>query len=140
MEIRALLRLGRTDEAAALVNTTALDCYTCVRLRGSVAEARGNFPAAQRWFAEAVRQGPRLAQGYLDWGRLLLRAHRPDAALAKIERSAELSPNSPDPMKYWGDALAAQGKRDEALVKYDAALKIAPNWQELKQARARVAG
>lgn len=138
LQVRALLKLGRNDEAAALIGRTPLDCYTCLRMRGRVAEAMGDLPGAQRWFAEAVKQGPRLAQAYLDWGRLLLRAGRQEAAIAKIERSAEMSPNWPDPLKCWGDALAAQGKRDAALAKYDAALKIAPNWTELQQARARL--
>ena len=69
LEARALIQLGRVDEAAALIAQTPLDCYTCVRVRGLVEEARGRCTAAQRWYAEAARQGPRLAPAFADWGR-----------------------------------------------------------------------
>jgi tetratricopeptide (TPR) repeat protein len=138
LQTTALVKLGRTREAAALIAKTPLDCYDCILARGLVAEAQGDLPSAQRWFAEAVKQGPRLAPAYVDWGRLLVRARRFDPAVAKLSRAADLSANWADPLKYWGDALAAQGKRDDALAKYDAALKLAPNWQELQQARARL--
>jgi tetratricopeptide (TPR) repeat protein len=135
-EARALLRLGRIDEAAALIAKTPLDCYSCVRVRGLVEEARGNAPAAQRWFAEAARQAPRLAPAFADWGRLLARAGHYDTAEVKLARAAELAPNWADPLKYQGDMLVAQGRTKDALAKYDAALKLAPAWTELRNARA----
>jgi tetratricopeptide (TPR) repeat protein len=138
LEARALARLGRLDEAAALIAKTPLDCYNCVRVRGLVEEARGNAPAAQRWFAEAARQGPRLAPAFADWGRLLAEARHYDSAEVKLSRAVQLAPNWADPLKYWGDLLAAQGRTREALAKYDAALKLAPNWAELRGARASV--
>ena len=58
-----------------------------------VAEAQENAAEAQRWFAEAVRQGPRLPDAYVDWGKLLIHARRFDAAIPKLSRAAELSPN-----------------------------------------------
>lgn len=137
-EALALIRLGRTEEAAALIARTPVDCYDCVRVRGLVAQARGDLPAAQRWFSEAVRQGPRLSPAYVDWGRLLIRARRYDSAESKLARAAQLSPNWADPLKYWADALAAQNRRDEALAKYDAALRLAPKWEELRRERAKL--
>jgi tetratricopeptide (TPR) repeat protein len=138
LEAQALIQLGRTEEATALIAKTPLDCYNCVRTRGMVAEAQRNAAEAQRWFVEAVRQGPRLPVAYVDWGRLLIRSRHFDAAIPKLARAAQLSPNWADPLKYWGDVLAAEGKRSDALAKYDAALKLAPDWEELKQARARL--
>ena len=140
LEARALIKLGRLDEAAALIAQTPLDCYTCVRGRGLVEEARGNAPAAQRWYAEAARQAPRLAPAFADWGRLLANARRYEGAEVKLARSVQLAPNWADPLKTWGDMLAAEGKRSEALAKYDAALKLAPAWAELRRARASVQG
>jgi tetratricopeptide (TPR) repeat protein len=136
LEARALLQLGRTAEAAALIATTPPDCYTCVRVRGLVEEARGNAPAAQRWFAEAERQAPRLAPAFADWGRLLAEAHHYDTAEVKLAFAAKLAPNWADPLKTRGDMLAAQGRRKEALADYDAALKLAPDWSALLRARA----
>jgi tetratricopeptide (TPR) repeat protein len=138
LEAQALVELGRTDEAAALIAKTPLDCYDCIRTRGMVAEAQRNAAEAERWFVEAVRQGPRLPAAYVDWGRLLIHAHHFDAAIPKLARAAQLSPNWADPLKYWGDVLAAEGKRSDALAKYDAALKLAPDWEELKQTQARL--
>jgi len=139
-EAQALLQLGRVDEAAALIARTPLDCYTCVRVRGLVEEARGNAPAAQRWFAEAARQGPRLAPAFADWGRLLANARHFDTAGVKLAYAARLAPNWAEPLKYWGDMLAAQGRRKEALAKYDAALKLAPTLSELRSAHAALQG
>jgi tetratricopeptide (TPR) repeat protein len=136
LEARALVQLGRLDEAAALIAQTPLDCYTCVRVRGLVEEARGKRAEAQRWFAEAARQAPRLAPAFADWGRLLAEARHYGGAEVKLARAVQLAPNWADPLKFWGDMLAAEGKRDEALAKYEAALKLAPNWAELRRARA----
>jgi tetratricopeptide (TPR) repeat protein len=139
LQAEALSILGRHAEAAALTAKTPLDCYTCVRVRGLVAQAAGDPRAAQRWFAEAARQGPRLAPAFADWGQLLAKHRRFASAEVKIKEAVRLAPNWADPLKTWGDSLAAQGKRAEALAKYDAALKLAPKWAELRQARERVA-
>jgi tetratricopeptide (TPR) repeat protein len=139
LEAEALARLGRTNEAAALISKTPLDCYDCLRARGIVAQAQGDLPGAQRWFLEAARQGPRLPQAFVDWGKLLLQARHYGSAEVKLRYAAKLAPNWADPLKYWGDALAGEGKRDRALAKYDSALKLTPKWHELGQARARAA-
>ena len=138
-EARALTKLGRLDEAAALIGRTPLDCYDCVRTRGLVAEARGDRRGAQLWYLAAAKLGPRLPAAFEDWGRLLARAGRYQSAEVKLREAVRLAPNWADPLKDWGDMLAAQGKRSEALAKYDAALKLAPNWDALRQARSQPA-
>jgi tetratricopeptide (TPR) repeat protein len=60
------------------------------------------------------------------------------SAEERFSKAARLAPNWADPLKYWGDPLAAQRKPREAIDKYDAAWKLAPKWQELGQARARL--
>ena len=140
IQAEALALLGRNAEAQAIAGKTPLDCYDCLRVRGLVA-ARSRQPmAAQRWFAEAARQGPRLPAAFVDWARLLAANRRFGGAEARFAKAARLAPNWADPLKYWGDALLAQGKHDAALAKYDAALKLAPKWQELRSARAGLAG
>ena len=136
----ALAMLGRVAEAQAVIAKTPLDCYECLRVRGLVATRSGQPMAAQRWFAKAARQGPRLPAAFVDWARLLADHKRFAGAEARFAKAARLAPNWADPLKYWGDALLARGKRDAALAKYDAALKLAPKWQALKAARARAAG
>ncbi|MCY7271127.1 MAG: hypothetical protein LH485_03600, partial [Sphingomonas bacterium] len=138
-EARVLAMLGRTDEAAALIGRTPLDCYDCVRTRGLVDEARGDRRRAQSWYLAAAKLGPRLPAAFADWGRLLAKAGRYESAKVKLKEAVRLAPNWAEPLKSWGDMLAAQGKRAEALAKYDAALKLAPNWRDLNAARATVA-
>ena len=137
LQAQALSLLGKHGEAQALIGKTPLDCYSCVRVRGIVAQGAGDVTQPQRWFAEAVKQGPRLAPAYVDWARLLAKYQRFPGAEARFAKAAKLAPNWANPLKYWGDALAAQGKREDALAKYEAALKLAPNWVELRQARSR---
>ena len=138
-EAQVLVKLGRLDEAAALIGRTPLDCYECVRTRGLVAEARGDRRGAQLWYLAAAKLGPRLPAAFEDWGRLLAKAGRYEPAEVKLKEAVRLAPNWADPLKDWGDMLAAQGKRDAALAKYAAALKLAPNWQALRQARDKIA-
>lgn len=134
----ALARLRRNSEAEAIIRLSPLDCYECLRVRGLVAEGLGRPQQAQLWYARTVRHGPRLARAYVDWARLLARFRRFKGAEARFRTAADLAPNWADPLKYWGDALAAQGRREHALEKYDAALKLAPKWAELRQDRARL--
>jgi tetratricopeptide (TPR) repeat protein len=137
--VDALLALGRRSEASALAATTPLDCYDCVRARGLTAAAAGDFKRADRWFAEAVRQGPKLAQAYLDWGRVQIARKQYAEAEANLARAARFAPNWADPLKARGDLLAAQGRWREALSAYDLGLKAAPRWTALREARAKAA-
>ncbi|WP_114226752.1 MULTISPECIES: hypothetical protein [Sphingomonas] len=139
LETEALVALSRLPEAAALIARTPLDCYTCVRDRGLVAEAMGNAREAQRWYAEAVRQAPRLAPAYADWGRLLGKVRHFDTADEKLATAIRLAPNWADPHKLRGDLFAAQGRSADATKEYDAALRLAPNWAAARQARATLA-
>jgi tetratricopeptide (TPR) repeat protein len=139
LQAEAMLVLGRNAEAAALISKTPRDCYTCVRVRGMVAQANGKSVDAQRWLREAIRQGPRLAPAYVDYARLLAANRRWAGAERHFAQATELSPSWGDPLKYWADALAAQGKRTEALAKYDAALKLSPSWAALRKTRNRAA-
>lgn len=136
-EAQILTKLGRLDEAAALIGRTPLDCYECVRTRGVVAEARGDRRRAQLHYLAAAKLGPRLPAAFADWGRLLVNAGRHQSAEVKLREAVRLAPNWADPLKYQGDSLAAQGKKAEAHAKYDAALKLAPSWSELRAARQR---
>ena len=104
VQAEALSILGRHAEAAALIAKTPLDCYTCVRTRGLVARAAGDPRAAQRWFAEAAHQGPRLAPAFADWGRLLAEHRRFESAEVKLKEAVRLAPNWADPLKIWATA------------------------------------
>jgi tetratricopeptide (TPR) repeat protein len=134
-EAHALARLGRLAEAEALIATTPTDCYPCVRIRAQIAEIKGDHAAADRWFAEALRQGPSLPFAESEWGDALAARGEFDLAASKYEAAHAKSPRFADALKGWGDVLARQGQWSAGLAKYDEALKLAPNWRELHQAR-----
>ena len=131
---------GNRDAAQAVIATTPLDCYPCMRARGIMAAAGGDRRQAEGWFAEAIRQGPDLPQAYADRGAARLASGDVAGALSDAGRAKAVSPRNADALKLWGDALARQGRWREAVAKYDAALPFAPAWGALRQARAAAAG
>ncbi|NEX94968.1 hypothetical protein [Caulobacter sp. 17J65-9] len=123
-----MARLGDADGAQALIETTPTDCYTCVRMRGVVASAAGDWAGADRWFTEAVRQGPSLPFAYADWGESLMARGRYDAAIARFRQAAEKGPRWADPLELWGEALMKKGDWAGAVEQFAAADKLAPKW------------
>ncbi len=126
---------GDITSATALISQTPTDCYLCVRTRAKVAAATGDAAAADRWFAEAVRQAPDLPSAYYEWGEALFARGDLTGAAREFSLAHAKGPHFADPLKAWGDVLAKQGHLDQALAKYDEALKDAPDWTTLKQAR-----
>jgi tetratricopeptide (TPR) repeat protein len=135
----ALAKLGRQAEADALIATTPTDCYQCLWTRGLVATQKKDWPAADRWFAEAVRQAPAIPLAYYDWGQARLAKGDLAGAVAEFRLANQTGPHWADPLKSWGDLLARQGQWKAALAKYDQALKYAPAWADLHQAREAAA-
>ncbi len=124
----ALAKLGDAAGAQALIAATPLDCYLCVRMRGQIAATAHEWPAAQRWFAEAVRQGPSLPFAETDWGLMLLDEGDPDAAVVKLEAAAKKGPHFADPQELWGEALMRKGDFAGAAGRFEAADRDAPHW------------
>jgi tetratricopeptide (TPR) repeat protein len=129
-------RFGDLAAAQALIVTTPTDCYLCVRARGMLAAAGGDKRQGERWFAQAIEQGPDLPQAFTDRGAARLGWGDVAGALADARRANAISPRNPDALKLWGDALSRQGRWEDARAKYDAALKFAPAWMALRQVRA----
>jgi tetratricopeptide (TPR) repeat protein len=129
---------GHPDKADAVLKTagTFVDCY---RFRADILGGRGDWPGAQKAYADAVALAPDLPAAYYSWGVALAKHGNLDGAAAKFKDSNLKGPHWADPLKAWGDVLAKQGKTKEALAKYDEALKYAPNWKQLKEAREAVA-
>jgi len=129
---------GHPDKADAVLKTagTFVDCY---RFRADILDGRGDWPGAQKAYAEAVALAPDLPAAYYSWGVALAKHGNLDGAAAKFKNANLKGPHWADPLKAWGDVLAKQGKTKEARVKYDDALKYAPNWAALKEAREAAA-
>jgi tetratricopeptide (TPR) repeat protein len=135
LEALALAQTGDVAGAEALIATTPPDCYLCLRVRGQIAAQKRDRPAAERWFADAVRQAPSLPFAYADRGEARLAMGDAAGAIADFANAHRRSPHFADPIKGWGDALARQGQRRAALAQYDEALKYAPAWVALRRAR-----
>jgi tetratricopeptide (TPR) repeat protein len=129
---------GHPDKADALLKSagTFVDCY---RFRADVIDGRGNWPGAQKAYAEAVALAPDLPAAYYSWGVALARHGDLAGAETKLIEANKRGPHWADPLKVWGDVLLKQGNIREALAKYDQALKYAPNWKQLKEARQAAA-
>ena len=128
-QARALAHLGRSAEAWALISQTPLDCYDCVRTRGEIADLAGRPMEADRWFAEAVRQGPSLPQAHLDWARARLARGDVDGAIAELSLAHSKGPHFPDPLELWGEALMKKkGDFAGAAAKFAEADRYAPHW------------
>jgi tetratricopeptide (TPR) repeat protein len=132
-----MARMGRLDEAVALVGRTPTNCYPCVRARARIAELAGDRAAADRWSTEARRQGPSLPFAFAERGQMLMARGDLDGAIDFYEQAIERGPRWADPQKYWGDALLAQGNEAGAIRKYRAAADRAPRWGALHLAWGR---
>jgi tetratricopeptide (TPR) repeat protein len=133
----ARARTGNLAGAQTLIATTPLDCYLCVRDRARIAELAGDRAAADRWSAEARRQGPSLPFAFAERGQMLMARGDIAGAIDFYEQAIERGPRWADPQKYWGDALAARGDEAGAIRKYRAAADRAPRWGALHLAWGR---
>ena len=128
LEALALAHTGDVAGAQAVIGKTPLDCYPCLRVRGQVAAQARDWPAAERWFAEAQRQAPSLPLAYAEWGRMRLDKGDPDGAIAVLRTAEAKGPRFADPPQIWGEALMAKGDFAGASEKFAEAAKLAPNW------------
>jgi tetratricopeptide (TPR) repeat protein len=124
----ALAQMGDFSGAEAAIAPTPLDCYPCLRERGRLAAMQGHWSEADRWFAEAVRQGPSLPFADTDWGEMLLRTGDPTGAIVKLAQAHKLGSHDADPLELWGEALMAEHDYVGAISKFAEADKDAPKW------------
>jgi hypothetical protein len=128
LEALALARTGDDAGAEALIAKTPLDCYLCIRVRGQIAAQRHDWAGADHWFAEAVRQGPSLANAYVEWGRSWLARGDP-AGAAAVARTAEAKgPRFADAPELLGEALTASRNFADAAGAFAASDRLAPRW------------
>ncbi len=127
----ALAETGDFRSAHALIDKTALDCYPCLRMRGTIDAAQGNWSGAAWWFAAATRQGPSIPFAFTDWGEMLMRRGDFDGAIAEFQIANRKSPHFGDPLEMWGETLIRKNRSDLALAKFAEADKYAPKWGRL---------
>jgi len=108
----------------------------CFADRADGLEASGNHQAANAAYATALHRFWDLPTVWDHWGVTLLRRGEIRLAEASFAAAHERGPHWADPLKSWGDALAAERRWPEALAKYSAAEEYAPNWYALQVAMA----
>ena len=131
LQAEALARLGRIDEAEALIAKTPLDCEVCLRARGRIASLKHDWAGADHWFGEAVRQNPSIPFAYADWGQSVMDRGQPAQAIYWFRQANLKSPNFADPIEQWGEAVLATGDAKGAEAKFRAAGAITPMWGRL---------
>ena len=124
---------GHPDKADAALKAGGrfVDCY---RFKADILDRRGDWPGAQKAYADAVALAPDLPAGYYSWGLVLARHGDLNGAMAKFAVANQRGPHWADPLKAWGDGLAAQGRWAEAEAKYASAAPFAPKWNQLHYA------
>ena len=127
----ALARLGQQADAETVIDTTPTDCVICLRMRANIAAAKQDWPSAERWFAETVRQAPSIPTGYSDWAETLIAKGDLDGAIAKLKLANEKGPHFADPLELWGEVLMRRKDYNRALVKFQQAAQYAPEWGRL---------
>ena len=132
-----LVARDRAGDAAKAIAPTRLDCYPCLVARGEVAAAQRDFPAANRWFAEAARKGPSLPQADYQWGRMLAANGNRDAALAHFAVAAKRAPGWYEPPYASGRLLMAQNRFAEARSALEKAHAAAPRRADVMLALGR---
>ena len=130
-------RAGDIAGAEALISQTPVDAYWAVMTRGQIAAVKGDLRASERWFAEAVRLAPSLADAHQAWGRARLERGDRRGAMEQFALASGKAPRWADPLKYQGDALMAGGDARGAIRKYRAAADRAPRWGGLHLAWGR---
>jgi tetratricopeptide (TPR) repeat protein len=123
-----LAKLGDAAGARTAAAALAPDCYPCLVIRGRVAEALGDRAEADRWFAEAVRQGPSLPQAEEAWGRARLARGDPDGAQKLAQEALRKSPHFADATELAGEAFLAKRDYGGAVRDFAEAAKLTPNW------------
>ncbi len=93
--------------------------------------ARSDWNRAAESFAAAAAGGVAEPSMYLDWGRALDRADRPNEAVDAYRRAIEIEPTFVEAYGNLGNLLVAAGRWDEAARHYRQAIELRPNSSEL---------
>jgi tetratricopeptide (TPR) repeat protein len=87
-------------------------------------EAQGALDLAEDCWLRALTLDPNHAAAMLDLGRLALSLRQLDEAIARLERAAELSPDSIDPVYNLSRAYRLKGNLERAKQLDDRASKL----------------
>ena len=124
-----LARKGQIDSAeSALHSALSIDPYDAAAydLSGQLLADKEELPEALYNFEKANRLRPRYAPYLYDYALGLLRANRPEEALAQAQAATSVDPSFAEAHELSGGLLARAGKLGEAATQYRQALKSEP--------------
>jgi tetratricopeptide (TPR) repeat protein len=126
---------GQRAKAQAVYNRMGA-FYLCYAFQADGVEATGDRAAADAAYRRAITLAPSIPFAYQRRALALMQRGEFKMAAGRFRDAHDRGPNWADPLKGWGDALAAQGKWAMAVDKYEQAEPLAPNWRELHLAHA----
>ena len=134
-KVRALLSLGRLDEAAegaalALRRWPALSDVQMVA--GQAALARKKVAEAKGFLREAVRLDATNSMAHANLAQLAMSEKDYATGLLEIDQALEKSPAYPDYHLIKSVLLQEQGKNEAAVVEADEALRLDPAHEDVK--------
>jgi tetratricopeptide (TPR) repeat protein len=124
----ALARKGDMPSADMALQDTPDDCYPCLRARGKIAAIKRDWQEAERWFAEAARQGPSLPWANTDWAEMLMAKGDAQGAITQAREAIKRGPKFADAYQALGEALALSGDYADAVKQFEQAATYAPKW------------
>lgn len=131
----ALGRAGREAEARRVLADSGR-WVTCQAYLADLTEMSGDTRAADAAYGRAIALAPDLPFAYHRRGLALMARGKPGLAAGRFRQAHQRGPQWADPLKGWGDALAAQGLWRVAEEKYAKAAALAPAWRDLRLAHA----
>jgi len=102
-------------------------------MRGLVAERRGDYDHAERFFRDVVEEDPTLVFAHKNLGDVVYRRGEHEAALEHYQRAMQINPNiGDDTCAKVGNIHYKLRERDEALRYWARALELNPNNQVVR--------
>jgi tetratricopeptide (TPR) repeat protein len=126
-------RMGRQEDADLLINSTPLDCYLCLRVRGLIAATRRDYAQADAWLMQAEKAAPSLPFAYAERGQVWMQKGDLSAAISQFRLAHAKGPAWADPLAFWGQVLMRKGDYTGAVGKFAEASRDAPHWAQLQQ-------
>jgi tetratricopeptide (TPR) repeat protein len=136
---KLLRNSGKLDQAIDILRRVPFDpdtAWAATELAGALFDA-GQFKAASEAVDKALEYNSRDAAAQLLKGRLLIEEGHPELAIAALENSLKLDPDSPPACFELGRAYFSCAQYPDAVRLFDMALAAAPDWGQAAGAKAK---
>ena len=128
--IGILITQRRFDDANARIDEIAKRDPKNVlpyQLRGEVALARGDVPAAESAYRKMVEFAPTVPAGYLGLARIKTQRNAIDDAIAALQEGERAIPDNNSLTAARAELLSRAGRTDDSIAAYETLVKRAPD-------------